>query len=119
MMTTPGKKSGSAYIFNVQTGTQLHKLTASDAESPDFFGYSVAISGNYAIVGARDEHANGLADSGSAYIFDVRTGVQIKKITASDGAANDEFGNSVAISGNYVIVGAYKDNSSTGSAYIC
>ena len=69
-------------------------------------------------MGARDEHANGLADSGSAYIFDVRTGVQIKKITASDGAANDEFGNSVAISGNYVIVGAYKDNSSTGSAYI-
>ena len=116
-----GSNSGSAYIFDVTTGNQLHKLTASDGAESDYFGYSVAISGNYAIVGANgDDNDNG-TDSGSAYIFDVTTGTQLHKLIASDGAASDYFGYSVAISGNYAIVGAYADDdngSSSGSAYI-
>ena len=110
--------SGSAYIFNVQTGTQVHKLTASDAAYGDYFGSSVAISGNYAIVGAYKDDDKG-GESGSAYIFNVQTGEELYKLTASDGAANDQFGYSVAISGNYAIVGAYGDDASaSGSAYI-
>jgi len=109
--------SGSAYIFNVSTGTELHKLVASDAAANDLFGISVAISGNYAIVGARFND-DGSADSGSAYIFNVSTGTELHKLVAGDAAANDQFGTSVAISGNYAIVGArYKGNYS-GSAYI-
>ena len=117
-----GGDSGSAYIFDFTTGTQLHKLTASDGAGGDSFGRSVAIDGNYAVVGANnDDNDNGI-DSGSAYIFDVTTGTQLHKLTASDGAASDQFGNSVAISSNYAIIGAFVDDdpngSNSGSAYI-
>jgi len=115
-----GSGSGSAYIFDVTTGTELHKLTASDGGVNDYFGKSVAISGNYAIVGARYDDDNG-SNSGSAYIFNVQTGVELRKLVASDGAADDNFGFSVAISGNYAIVGAWGDDDnglSSGSAYI-
>ncbi|NNF07009.1 MAG: T9SS type A sorting domain-containing protein, partial [Candidatus Eisenbacteria bacterium] len=115
-----GSASGSAYLFDVTTGNQLFKLTASDAAAGDFFGISVGISGNVAIVGAWFDDDNGV-DSGSAYLFDVTTGNQIFKLTATDGAANDSFGRSVAISGNIAIVGAYQDDdggSNSGSAYL-
>ena len=97
--------SGSAYIYNVTNGNQVHKLTASDAGSGDQFGKSVDISGNYAIVGASTNDDDG-SNSGSAYIFNVTTGAELHKLTASDGAANDRFGCAVAIDGNYAIVGA-------------
>ena len=113
-----GIDSGSAYIFDVTTETQLHKLIASDGAASDYFGYSVAISGNYAIVGAYGDDDNG-SSSGSAYIFDVTTGTELRKLTASDAVAGDQFGNSVAIDGHYAIVAAkYKDDngSNSGSA---
>ena len=115
-----GSKSGSAYLFDVTTGNQLFKLTASDAAEGDRFGTSVAISGNTAIVGAwLDNHvANG---AGSAYLFDVTTGIELFKLTASDAAADDRFGVAVGISGNTAVVGAYGDDdagSSSGSAYL-
>jgi hypothetical protein len=115
-----GTDSGSAYIYNVTAGAQLHKLIASDGAATDYFGVSVAISGNYAIVGANQDDDNG-SSSGSAYIFNVSTGAQLHKLIASDGAAGDNFGRSVAISGNYAIVGAYTDDdkgSNSGSVYI-
>jgi len=117
-----GNDAGAVYIFNVQTGTQLHKLTASDGAGGDNFGYGVDIDGNYVIVGAWADTINNIPAVGSAYIFDVQTGLQVKKITASDGENNDRFGADVAISGNYVIIGSvYDDNNGvndTGSAYI-
>jgi hypothetical protein len=99
------------------------KITASDAADSDCFGYSIAISGDYAIVGAVSENGSG-TDRGAAYVFH-RTGTDTwdagTKITASDAADNDYFGYSVAISGDYAIVGApYEDGSGTdrGAAYI-
>jgi WD40 repeat protein len=113
---------GSAYLFDVTTGTQLFKLTADDAEAGDEFGISVAISGNTAIVGASMENAGG-ADAGAAYLFDVSTGDQLFKLTASDAAAGDRFGVSVGISGSTAIVGSYWDDdapggTNSGSAYL-
>ena len=117
--------SGSAYVF-LRSGTswsQQQKLTASDGAASDFFGKSVSISGDYAIVGAHYDDDNG-ADSGSAYIFkrDGTTWSQQDKLTASaDGAAGDYFGWSVSVSGDYAIVGANGDDdkgSASGSAYI-
>jgi len=119
-----GDASGSVYVFDVATGQQLFKLTASDAAAGDEFGYSVAISGSTAIVGARSDDDNGV-DSGSAYVFDTTTGQQLFKLTASDAAAGDEFGYSVAISGTTAIVGARRDADAgpgsvfgSGSAYV-
>jgi hypothetical protein len=119
-----GTGSGSAYIFK-RSGTswsQQAKLLASDGAAFDYFGYSVSVSGDYAIVGAYLDDANG-SNSGSAYIFK-RDGIswsQQAKILASDGAADDYFGYSVSVNGDYAIVGAYLDDangSDSGSAYI-
>jgi hypothetical protein len=120
-----GSSSGSAYIFKRvdTTWSPQAKLTALDGAVDDAFGYSVSISGDYAIVGAFYDDVNVMVDSGSAYIF-LRSGTswsQQPKLTASDGAAGDRFGYSVSISGDYAIVGAYLDDdngSSSGSAYI-
>ena len=70
------------------------KITASDGAASDYFGISVAVGSGRIVVGAHFDDDNG-SDSGSAYIFDL-DGNQLTKITASDGAANDLFGYSVA-----------------------
>jgi hypothetical protein len=110
-----GSNSGSAYIFDLN-GTQLAKITASDGTASDWFGYSVAIGNGRIVVGAMQDDDNG-SNSGSAYIFDL-DGTQLAKITASDGAADDYFGWSVAIGNNRIVVGAYADDGVKGSAYI-
>jgi hypothetical protein len=116
-----GNESGSAYVF-LRSGTtwsQQAKLTASDGNAYDRFGVSVSISGDYAIVGAYQDDDKG-TDSGSAYIF-LRSGTswsQQAKLTTSDGAVWDSFGLSVSISGDYAIVGAYIDDGGRGSAYV-
>ncbi len=116
-----GDKSGSAYIFK-RDGTiwsQQKKLTAGDAEALDWFGVSVSIFGDYAIVGAQKNDDNGV-DSGSAYIFkrDGTNWTQRAKLTASDGEAFDSFGVSVDLYDYYAIVGAMRHDAGAGTAYI-
>jgi WD40 repeat protein len=112
--------SGAAYVFDVTTGQELFKLSASDPAFFRIFGHSVAINGNTALVGAPgDDHAG--SGSGSAYLFDVTTGQQLAKLTTRDASVNDLFGDSVAISGNTVLIGApYEDqvSSKSGAAYL-
>jgi hypothetical protein len=119
-----GSQSGSSYIFkrNGTAWTEQAKITASDGAAGDLFGWNVAISGDYAVVSALWDDDAGL-NSGSAYIFK-RNGTawtEQAKITASDGAAGDGFGTSVAISGDYAVVSACGDDDAglnSGSAYI-
>jgi hypothetical protein len=126
--------AGSAYIFyrNGNIWGQQEKLSASDRDADDHFGYAVAISGDYAMIGAydEDEDANGMNTSGaagSAYIFlrDDTVWNQQQKLVASDRAAGDHFGCSVSISGDYAIAGAYAEDATgisalgnAGSAYV-
>ncbi|MDG2423973.1 MAG: FG-GAP repeat protein, partial [Phycisphaerales bacterium] len=121
-----GSGSGSAYIYQRQADgswSQSAKLTASDAAASDYFGYSVAISGEIALVGVGYDDDNGY-NSGSAYIYQRQADgswSQSAKLTASDGAAEDYFGDSVAISGEIALVGAYEDDDNgggSGSAYV-
>ncbi|CAD5960121.1 Integrin alpha-9 [Planktothrix tepida] len=112
---------GSAYIFQRKAGsdkwTQKAQLQASDKLDSDFFGNSVAISGDIAIVGAPKEDKG----TGSVYIFQREadgTWTQKAKFQASDKQADANFGNSVAISGDIAIVGAPKEDKGTGSVYI-
>jgi len=115
-----GEHSGSAYVFT-RTGTtwaQQAKLLASDGTAYDLFGSSVSLSGDTALIGAVDDD-NGV-DSGSAYVF-TRTGTtwtQQAKLLASDGAADDLFGYSVALSGDTALIGAVCDDDGRGSAYV-
>ena len=118
-----GTDSGSAYLFDTTTGRQLFKLLPNDGEELDHFGWSAAISGATAIVGARWDDDNGFA-SGSAYLFDISdpaNPTQLFKLLPDDGAAEDLFGKSVAISGATAIIGAYQDDDNgfrSGSAYL-
>jgi hypothetical protein len=99
--------------------TQQAKLTASDAAGGDFFGRSVAVSGDTAVVGANGDDDAG-SSSGSAYVF-VRSGTvwtQQAKLTASDAATSDQFGVSLAVSGDTAVIGAYRFPADIGSAYV-
>ena len=131
-----GTDAGAVYIFYCNEGGtdnwgEQVKLTASDGAAGDHFGRGVwsngvSISGDYAIVGAYLDDHNGGTNAGSAYIFYRNEGGtdnwgEQMKLTASDAAAEDQFGFSVSISRNYAIAGASRDNdagSNSGSAYI-
>jgi hypothetical protein len=98
------------------------KLTASDGAEVDHFGYAVAVSGDVVVVGSYWDDDNGHA-SGSAYVFRHvgSTWVEEQKLTANDGAENDRFGVSVAVSGDAAVVGAYfgdGNSPDSGSAYV-
>jgi len=132
--------SGSAYVFEKDGGgnwNQVQKLLSSDFNPfGDRFGYSVSINGDYAIVGAyadRDDAAGGgfpHSDAGSAFIFErdsIGNWSQVQKIVASNRDDLGKFGSSVSISGNYIVVGAFGDNTdaldanfigAAGAAYI-
>ncbi len=117
---------GSAYIFvrNGYVWSQQWKLTAGDGAPNDYFGASVDIDFNSVVVGSNGDDICSNHNQGSAYVF-IRNGplwFQQVKLTASNGAVEDQFGHAVAISGNTVVVGAHFYNSysdtSKGSAYV-
>ncbi len=101
---------------------EMIKLIASDADSGDEFAYSLAMEGDTAVIGARLDDGGG-ANAGAAYVFVLQGGtwVEQQKLTASDAAVGDQFGYSVAISGDSIVVGAPFDDYSSiepGSAYV-
>ena len=116
---------GSAYVFT-RSGTawtQQAKLIASDGAAQDNFGFSVALSGDTAVIGAYWDD-DGFTHQGSAYVF-TRSGTtwtQQKKLTAPVGVTDQQFGYSVAVSDDTVLVGAVGDrvgaNDDQGSAYV-
>jgi hypothetical protein len=104
---------------------QTAKLTADDGAESDYFGSSVAIDAGVAVIGAwSDDHDDNGTDSGSAYVYEQQedgTWQQIAKLTADDGASNDEFGSSVDIDGDVAVIGAFGDGDNgdySGSAYV-
>lgn len=108
---------GAAYVFYRDRGGpgawgQVTKLTADDGMAVDLFGQSISVSGDVAVVGAVGADVGGNSDQGAAYVFyRDRNGPdawgQVAKLTASDGAAGDNFGVSVSVSGDTAVVGAY------------
>jgi hypothetical protein len=123
--------AGSAYVFERDQGEadnwgEIKKLTASDAAENDVFGWSVAIAGDSAAIGAPGDDDAG-SSAGSAYVFnrDQDGGDnwgEVEKLTAGDGAANDIFGTSVAVAGDTTVVGApthdHGAGFASGSAYV-
>ena len=118
-----GANAGAAYVF-VQSGTVWSlqaRLVSSDIAVDDFFGWSVALSGDTALVGAYKDDDNG-SESGSAYVF-TRSGTtwtQHQKLITSDGAGGDRFAWALALEGNTALIGAQDDDqgSSSGSVYV-
>ncbi len=119
-------QQGSAYVFTRSgtTWSQQQELTAADGVANDFFGASVSVSGDTALVGAYLHQVGNNAAQGSAYVF-TRSGTtwtQQQELTAADGAANDAFGNAVALSGDTILVGVpthqVGTNAAQGAAYV-
>ncbi len=122
---------GAAYVFTGagNSWSQQTKLTAGNFEMGDNFGYSVSISGNTAVIGAYKEDGiddGNQDDSGAAYVF-LRSGTawtQQAYLKASNVGANDNFGVSVGVSGDIVVVGAFNEDGDTeslpgsGAAYV-
>jgi hypothetical protein len=96
---------GRVFVLDAQTGAFKHLLKASDSSFLNKFGTSVALSGAYAVVGAPGHPFSG-TDAGSAYIFNLVTGKEIRKIAPGTLQPGDAFGKSVSIFGNKVLVGA-------------
>ena len=99
---------------------ELDRIFATDWTESDFFGQSVGISGNTAVAGVMwDDDVD--ANAGAAYVFTGLAGqwTQQAKLVADDGGLGHEFGYSVGISGDTVLVGAHRSgNNLSGSAYI-
>ena len=112
-----GVDAGAAYLFEVSTGEELFRLTASDAQPGQHFGSSVAISGGVAIVGAKLDGEFG-PNVGAVYVFDVSTGSELFKLTPLDPVPQAGFGSSVAIDGHIAIVGAEGWQKNLDSAYL-
>jgi len=126
-------KSGAAYVFRFDPPdptaleqeakwTQKAKLTASDAAANDEFGYSVAVSGDTVVVGAPFSTNEGI-NPGAAYVFKVveNTWREENKLAASDGSDGDQFGYTIALSGDTVVVGApfsTHEGINPGAAYV-
>ncbi|ELZ31397.1 putative cell wall-anchored protein [Halogeometricum pallidum JCM 14848] len=121
-----GLQSGTVYVYDLtQDPPAETKLTASDGAAGDIFGHSVSVSsdGNTALVGARQDDDAG-PSSGSAYVYDLTQDPPTEtKLTASDAAAGDFFGDPVSVSGDgsTALVGASHDGdagSGSGAAYV-
>ena len=116
-------KSGAAYVFtkNGTRWTEKAKLTGVGADAGDRFGDSVTLSGNYLAVGRGAQADNDHA--GSVQVFQKPgTGWALSIVPhvllASNGAANDNYGSSVALDGNTLVVGASGTSGNKGAAYV-
>lgn len=114
--------AGHAYLYNATTGHLIHTLTSAHPQVDGAFGWSVAISGSFGVVGAPFENASGQPGSGRAYTFNATSGKLISTLTSPDAILNGDFGYSVGISGATVVVGAPGENASglsyVGNAYL-
>jgi len=104
------------------TAEQEAKLLASDGAESDYFGYSVALDGDTAMIGAPTDYS-GSPVSGSVFVFARSAGEwsEQAELLPDDGAAGDRFGHSVALDGDSAIVGAIQDDDNgenSGSAYV-
>lgn len=113
---------GAVYVFTYANGqwTQTQKLTASDAAPGDAFGTSIAIDGTTAIIGAPLKQIGSNAQQGEAYVFNFSGGswTETQKLTASDGALIDTFGDAVALDGSTAIIGASGVRGPLGESYV-
>ncbi len=115
-----GTDAGAVHVLDADTGQLLHTLAPPVPQPYANFGYSIAVAGNYVVVGAYRED-RGATDSGCAYVFDLTTGALISTLLNPSPTSFDYFGYSVDISAETVVVGAYRDDSvatDAGTVYL-
>ncbi len=117
---------GIAYVYDLASATPTTPVATLNNPSPslsDLFGQSVAISGTLVVVGAPDDDT-GLLNAGSAYVYDLASATPttpVATLNNPEPTVEDQFGNSVAVDGTRIVVGAYLDDAgadAAGSAYV-
>jgi hypothetical protein len=110
---------GAAYVLSATTGAITHVLTETGSVSADYFGYSIAVSGTLALIGAPN-NSTGAPQAGSAFLYATNTGALVRAFHDPNPSANDNFGASVAIlSDTAVLVGEPQYLTNVGRAYVC
>lgn len=113
--------AGHAYTFNATTGSLIHSFTSPKAQAEGGFGSSLALTDSSLVVGASGESVSGYSYAGHAYSFNTKTDAVIHTFTSPQAQYFGQFGSSVALSGNTVVIGAPTENASgysfAGHAY--
>ena len=114
-----GVQAGSAYVYTRSgtTWSEQGQLVAGDGTGGDLLGYSVSVSGDTAVVGAPSTSVDGFPDQGAAYLF-ARSGQswsQQAKLLDPGAPHDDEFGNSVVVNGDVVVIGSERDSNAPGN----
>src|SRR5207249_224716 len=115
-----------AYLYDATTGALLHTFTPSATPSTQWFGFAVAIDGNTVAVGTyegNDARGTGPGRPGRVYVFHAATVAQVRTFVNPTPSSDEEaFGTAVAVSGNTLVVGAYRDqpagNLPLGQVYV-
>lgn len=106
--TQAGSNSGSVYLFDAQSGAQLHKILADDAAPEARFGVGAAITGDFIIVGA-DRHSGAGTAAGKAYVYDANSGLKLRELAPSTLSQGDQFGLRMDASGDLVAISSKND----------
>jgi FG-GAP repeat len=118
--------AGSAYVYDLGSMTLTTPIAILNNPTPansDYFGTSVAVSGNYVVVGAHQDDT-GATDAGSVFVYNLESMTSTTPIATLNNptpAISDYFGYSVSVSGNIVVVGAWQDDMGAidaGTAYV-
>src|SRR3989344_5658740 len=112
---TGATDAGSAYFFDATTGALLQTFNNPTPAEADFFGSSVSLSGNMALIGAYNDDT-GATNAGSAYLFDTTTGTLLHTFNNLTPATSNLFGASVSISSDKVLIGVYADDTGANNA---
>lgn len=101
----PGVNIGQTHLFNAVSGTLLRTFNDPTPTGMDFFGRSVALDGNYALIGANGDDTNG-SNVGQAHLFDVATGSLLRNFSRPVNSGGSGFGTSVAIDDGKILIAA-------------
>lgn len=114
--------AGNAYVFNAHTGKLLFTLTDPNPQAGGTYGYSVAASHSYIVVGTGYQSPSGIDHAGEAYVYSASTGKLLYSLTSPNEQVKGFFGNAVALNGTAVVVGAPFETSDgqalAGNAYV-
>ena len=109
---------GTGYLFDVNTGQLLRTIVPSVPRSDDLFGFNAKLSATRLLVGDPGNPYAAVRVPGAAYVFDLASGVETRRLLADDGFAGDEFGFGVNLSDDLAIIGAPAYKTGTGAAYL-
>ena len=122
LVGAPGDEGdrGAAYLFDLRNGKQLAKIVPTSVDADDLFGTDVAITASYCLIGAPGENVTALVE-GAAYLFDANSFQQIRRYRPTDETGGDRYGQSVALCGEILVIGADQNAeaaSGAGAAYV-